>query len=294
MVSRIRGRELLSSEFLERLRAGRELLFARRRRGEMRGRGFGQTPEFERNRPYEPGDDLRYVDWNLYARLERLLLKLFVAEEEGRVSVLVDTSRSMREPPAKALLAARFGAALSYLALASGRALHLGAFSDALVAARGPLRSLQHFPAALHFLGDLPEGAGTDLGSGVGEFLARWRGRHLVFVISDLFQERPAVTVLDELLWRRVEPHLIQVVDDAELAPLLRGHCSVEDVEAGGTLRISAGEDLHLDVRRRIAAYLRDTEEACRRRSIPYLLARTSNDFERLFLGYLFGRGAGG
>ena len=85
------------------------------------------------------------------------------------------------------------------------------------------------------------EGARTDLGGGIGEFLARWRGRHLAFVVSDLFQERPLTAVLDELLWRGVEPHLVQVVDDAELAPLLRGRCAVEDVEGGGALRLYLG-----------------------------------------------------
>lgn len=280
---------LLSAEFLERLRAGRELLFRRHRRGEMRGQGFGQAPEFERNRPYEPGDDLRYVDWNVYARLERLLLKLFVAEEESRVSILVDCSLSMRETPAKARTAARFGAAFSYLALASGRTLHLGAFSEGLLATRGPYRALQHFPAALHFLGNLPAGRETDLGAGLGEFLVRWRGRHLLFVISDFFQEAPLVPVLDWLSWRQATPHLVQVVDDRELEPRFRGRCAVVDVEADRRLQLAVGADILEVFRGRIREYLRELEAACRLRSLPYLLARTSRDFERLFLGYLFG-----
>ena len=283
------GASLLSPEFLERLRVGRELFFRRDRRSEWRGRGFGQTPEFDRSRPYEPGDDLRYLDWNSYARFEKLLLKLFVADDESRVGILLDTSLSMRESPAKALLAARMGAAFSWLALASGRSLFFGAFSAGLLESRGPYRSLQQFPSSLQFFAEPPPGTRTDLGAGVGEFLLRHRGRHLLVVLSDLFQERRVIPVLDWLRQRRVDAHLVQIVDDRELQPRFRGRCSVTDVEAGESLQVSVGQDLLEDFRVRIGDYLAEVEQACRARSVPYLLARTSADFERLFLSHLFG-----
>lgn len=285
------GAALLSPAFLERLRIGRELFFRRHRRGEWRGRGFGQTPEFERNRQYEPGDDLRYLDWNVYARFEKLLLKLFAADDESRVGVLVDASLSMRVTPAKALLAARLGASFSWLALASGRTLSLGAYAEGLLAGCGPYRSLQQFPAALEFFARLPAGTGTSLGAGAAEFLARHRGRGILVVISDLFQERDVVPVLDWLRWRRVDAHLVQVVDDRELAPNLRGRCAVSDVEGEETLQLTVGNDLLQAFRVRVREFLSRIERSCGSRSVPYLLARTSEDFERLFLAHLFGAG---
>jgi uncharacterized protein (DUF58 family) len=283
--------DLLSPEFLARLETLREAAFRLHRKGELRGFAAGQAPEFDTHRSYEPGDDPRYIDWNVFARLERLLLKMYVLDDETQISILVDTSRSMSLPgPGKRNLALKLAASFAYLALSANHNVFLGAFSDRLEAVTGPYRSKDHFTRCLHFLVSLPQSRRTDLGSGVGEFLMNNRGPGLFIIISDFFQERDVVTALDRFLFRKADLHLLQVVDEAEVRPNIAGECTVSDPEGEGSLSLSVGYDLQESLHRSIAAYLRGIEEACRERSIPYLLARTSDGFEDLLLRHLIER----
>lgn len=281
---------LLSAEFLERLRSVRGLVFRAARRGDWRGAGTGPAPEFDANRPYEPGDDPRAIDWKLYARLERLWVKLHLLDRESQVAVLVDVSRSMSLPPAKRLMAARFAAAFSWLVLSAGRNLRIGAFADGLLLARGPFRSLRQFPEVLGLLGALPEGGRTRLGSAIEAFLPGPRARGFLVVLSDFFQEEDALEVLERVRQRGAALHLVQVVDDADLRPRLRGECRVADPEGGARIDLVAGEDLEGDLRGRIRAYLEAFAAASRARAVPYALARASEDFEGAFFRHVLGR----
>lgn len=270
------------------------LLF-RQRRGESRGSGFGQAPEFEANRPYNPGDDLRYVDWNLFARLEQLWVKLYSLDNESQVGILVDTSASMSDPhPRKQVLAARSAAAFAYLALAAGRNLRLGAFADRLLALRGPYRSLRQFPEALDFCASLPSGSGTALARAVGEFQADGRPTGVLVIVSDLLQEETEVLrTLEGVATRGTGLHVVQVLENEELEPSFRGEFSVRDPEGEGTLTLSVGDDLAADLRARMHAFTEAVEGHCRSRGFPYLRAIASEPFAELFLGHLLGRRAG-
>lgn len=287
------GEPLLRPAFLERLRAARGLLF-RRRRGERRGVGYGQAPEFEANRPYDPGDDPRYIDWNLYARLEQLWVKLYALDNESQVGILVDCSRSMREPRArKQRAAARFAAAFSYLALSAGRNLRLGAFAEGLLTAHGPWRSLRQLPSALHFCEALPHGGRTDLERAAGEFLAGGGGRGILIVVSDLFQERDVLRALDGVATRGTALHVVQVVEEDELRPTLRGELTVRDLEGEETLTLSVGDDVLADLARSVAAHGEGVAALCRRRGAPYLRALAGESFEELFLDHVLARRGG-
>lgn len=286
-----RAQPLLEAGFLERLRVLRGLIF-RQRRGESRGSGFGQAPEFEANRPYNPGDDPRYIDWNLYARLEQLWVKLSSLENESQVGILVDTSASMSDPhPGKQLAAARSAAAFSYLALAAGRNLRLGSFAAGLLAARGPYRSLRQFPAALSFCAGLPSGTGTALARSIGEFLAGSRPTGVLVIVSDLLQEEPEVLrALEAIGTRDMGLHIVQVLEREELEPSFRGEFSIRDPEGEETLNLSVGDDLAADLRRRVLSYADGIEAFCRARGFPYLRAIASEPFADVFLGHLLGR----
>lgn len=279
---------LLTARFLSELQVLRDIIFREQKKGEGRGLVSGLSPEFDSHRSYEPGDDPRYIDWNIYARLEKLLLKIYNVDEEGKVVIMVDNSRSMREYSGKKInMAVRMAAAFSCLALSSGRNLVLGVSSDRLLSKTGPHVSFRCFPAVLEFLANVPDGEGTDIRKSSCELLGERRETGMLIIISDFFQEDDLVRDLDRFRYRGIDPYLVQVLDDAELSPSLTGYSEVSDLEGDGNLRFFAGADLLARFRRSIEDYIRGLESACRSRSIPYLMALTSQNFEDLILGHI-------
>jgi uncharacterized protein (DUF58 family) len=278
---------LLTAAFLERLRAARSQLLRRPRPGERRGRGVGPAPELETSRPYEPGDDARAIDWRVFARLERLWVKVHLLDDEGQVGVLVDTSGSMARPRAKALAAARYAAALCWLVLSSGRNLRVGAFADGLLSARGPLRSLRAFPETLQFLESLPSGGRTALGRAIEGFAPRRRVRGVLIVISDFFQEQDAVAALQRARLAGAELQLIQVLDARDLDPPLSGEVRLVDAEGGPGLDLYAGDELRERLRGGVRAYCDAVAAAGRTRGAAVAQVLAGEDFEEAFFRHL-------
>jgi len=279
--------ELLSAAFLERLRAVRDLLRERRRSGDWRGAGVGPAPEFDTHRPYELGDDPRSIDWNVYARLERLLLKVSIREDESPVCLLLDASESMRATPQKALLAARCAAAFAWLGLLAGRPLVVAAYAERLLGLRGPLRGPGAYPQAVRFLSRPPRGGATRVAAGLQGLTEAIGGHQQVVVVSDLLEDVDRVQELFRLRSRRVDLRVVQVLDDAELTPRLPGECLVRDAEGAQSLRLHAGADLLADLHRAIRGHLERIESGCRDLGVPHVLLRTSQPFEAALLAHL-------
>src|SRR4051812_2250612 len=136
--------QLLSSEFMARLDqldlTSRKLL-AGKMKGERRSKRRGQSVEFADFRNYVIGDDLRFIDWNIYARLEKLFLKLFLEEEDLSLYILLDVSKSCDfGEPNKAFYIKQVAAALGYVGLVNYNRVHLTAFADGVVTETGALR----------------------------------------------------------------------------------------------------------------------------------------------------------
>src|SRR5437588_11782563 len=183
---------LFDSDFLKKLeylslvskRVFRGSILAQRRTMQL-----GGGIEFADHREYTPGDDFRYLDWNLYARHDELMLKRFQEEEDLHVYFLLDCSRSMAfGRPCKFDLARQVTAALAYIALADLDRIAVVAFANEIIAdfplARGKGRIL----SLLKFLEGLkPSGEETSLERVATGFIHRDQRRGLVVVVSDLY-----------------------------------------------------------------------------------------------------------
>src|SRR5689334_2160020 len=139
---------------LERLRIQARRAFPGQMRGERRSTRRGASVEFADFRKYEAGDDFRHVDWNIYARLERLMLRQFVEEEDVRIDILVDQSQSMRfgEPRSKFDFARRAAAALTFLGISSLDRVGVAAFDSSLRERMKAQRGRGHLLNVLRFL----------------------------------------------------------------------------------------------------------------------------------------------
>jgi uncharacterized protein (DUF58 family) len=238
---------MFDSEFLKKLeylslvsrRVFRGQILAQRRTMQL-----GGGIEFADHREYTPGDDFRYLDWNVYARHGELLLKRFQEEEDLHVYVMIDCSKSMSfGTPAKFDLARQVAAALAYIALADLDRVALVAFAGEVVADFPLTRGKARILSLLKFLEGLTtHGTHTDLARTVTGFVHRTQRRGLVVVISDLFDPSGFERGLDLLRHHRYEPHLIQLYDRREAEPDFKGDVELFDVETGAVRKVTITE----------------------------------------------------
>ncbi|HEY6102983.1 MAG TPA: DUF58 domain-containing protein [bacterium] len=282
---------LLEASFLRRLEA---LTLRSRRiyrgmlRGERRSRTMGRGVEFADYRPYQVGDDFRYVDWNIYSRLDRLFIKLFSEEEDINVHLFVDTSHSMDwGEPSKLDYAVRLAAAIGYVGLHALDRVGAVAFSDRVRGTLAPHRGRGQTIRLFDFLAGISGGGPSDLRAAMREYVFRTRRRGLLIVISDLWMPDGYEEGLKLAQYHRFEPFLIHVVSEDEVSPAMRGEARLVDVETGAASEVTVdGYALEAYTRAR-DAYFAGVERFCVQHQIDYLRTATSISFEDLVLRYL-------
>jgi len=206
--------------------------------GERRSPRPGTSVEFADFRTYVPGDDFRRIDWNAYGRLDRLMLKLYLGEEDLAIYLWLDISGSMDwgKPP-KAQAARRIAAGLAYVGLVGFDRVAAGGFADAMVAFLPPQRGRRARPRVWDFLAACPSGGATDFNALRGH--AGRLSRGLSIILSDFLttsDPAPAVAALREA---RQEVVLLQVLAPQELEPDVQGDVALRDVETGATVEVT-------------------------------------------------------
>jgi uncharacterized protein (DUF58 family) len=257
-------------------------------RGERRSPRRGVSLEFADFRSYSPGDDLRRVDWNIFARLERVLVKLYQAEEELTIHILLDTSASMDwGTPHKLTHARHTAAALGYLAVAGlDRAL-----VTTLSAGQTRQSSLFHgkhsLPRLLDFLVDGATTGQTNLNQSLTTFATRGRAPGPLFLVSDLLSPGGCDAGLLALAAARYEVAVIHLLAPDEVNPPLEGNLRLIDHETGQAREVSIDERLLRAYREHLAAWQATLHEQCTRRNITYLPVVSDQPFDDLILGTL-------
>ena len=226
--------ELFDEEFqrrLEVLAIVSRRLVAGRTRAERRSRKTGSGIEFADHRLYEPGDDFRYLDWNLYARTGRLLLRLYEEEEDLSVYVLLDVSRSMGfgAGTTKLAYAKKLAAALGYIALANLDRVSLLTFSDEMGDRLPPTRGKANIFKAFRFLRPLRADGRTGTARALETFVAQNKRRGVAILISDLYDPEGFEGGINTLRYHKFEPYVIQVFAPEEVHPPLHGDVRLVD-----------------------------------------------------------------
>ena len=279
---------LLSPEFLRRLDQ-LEIVsrrpFAGRIRGEHRSIRRGHSLEFADYRNYIQGDDLRFVDWKLYARLDRLFLKLFMEEEDLFVYVLVDASHSMgMGEPVKLPFAKKMAAALGYLALAGTHRVSIQAFDSALRPALPLVRGRGGFPRVTSYVERIIATGSTDTRSAFTDFRRRLRGTGLVFLISDLLDRNGILDGLKQFLAGRFDVTVLHTLAPDEEDPAFEGDWRLVDIEDGGEVPLSVSAQLLEAYGKTVRAFRGEQQQICQRLGFRYLPIRTDLTLEGMFL----------
>jgi uncharacterized protein (DUF58 family) len=281
---------------LERLSLVARRVRAGRGRGERRSTKRGASVEFADYRDYRPGDDLRRLDWRVYARLERPFIKLFEEEEDQTVHLVLDASASMAWPEAeternKWHFGCKLIAALGYIALAGGDRLTVSLLRDSASHTWGPHRGRGRIHGLLEQLAGTTAGGSTELNGALRQLaMARLRPG-LLFLISDFFAPTGYEPGLAALGQSGHEINILHLLSPDEVDPGLAGDLRLTDVETGQSQEITIDPAMRRLYRQRFAAWRDGLERHCFGRDMNYVTLETSLAFDAVILGFLRQRG---
>jgi uncharacterized protein (DUF58 family) len=237
----------IDEAFLQRL-SNLRFIVKGRRKGHLAGLHAspraGVSLEFADYRAYAPGDDFRYIDWNVYGRLDRLLVKTYVHEADLPIYLLIDFSASMQiGVPSKAHYAAHLAAAMAYLGLRGLDRVGLFPFTDRLIPGLPARHGMGQMGKILRLLRDIEPGERTSVNQAILEFLSRTRESGLTIVISDfLASGAEFADGLARLLHRGDEVILLQVLDPEDVKPHAAGTTRIVDVESSQRVTLTIGQ----------------------------------------------------
>lgn len=272
---------------LEQLELASRRLTAGRIKGERRSTKRGQSVEFADYRNYTHGDDLRQLDWNVYARLEKLFVKLFVEEEDVTVHVLVDASASMNfGDPNKLEFACRAAAALAYLGLAHLDRVSVAFLGDGHASTLRPLRGKGRVFEVFRFLSEPRAERLTGLAAAAREYAGRLRGSGPLLLISDLM-DPGYLDALRDLAGTRCQLSVLHVLAPEELDPDVPPDARLVDTETGQGIEVTGDDDLVDRYRTRLGEWQAEIAAFVARRGGSYVSVPSDLDLADLLFDVL-------
>ncbi|MDP8223286.1 MAG: DUF58 domain-containing protein [Candidatus Lernaella stagnicola] len=280
--------KLFDEEFLKKLEYLYVLskkLFAGKQRAQTRSKKIGWGMEFADYRDYTPGDDPRYLDWNLYARVGTLVTKLFHEEENLNVYFLLDASLSMDYGhPSKFEYAKKVAAALGYVSLSNLDTVAIQPFGGELLAPLEPIRGKGRVMKMFEYLENLPPAPRTDIAKAVSAFVAKTKTKGLLVVISDFWDEEGYERALKTAYSAGFDLSAVCLHHDYEAEPKWRGNVTMADSETGKRLQVTISNRTLKKYHAEYESYLERLRTVCHVLHCHYLYARTSLPFEDMIL----------
>lgn len=259
-------------------------------KGERKSPRRGSSVEFADYRPYEVGDDLRYVDWNAFARLNRLYLKVFIDEEDLCIHLLLDASGSMDYgEPSKFRYAVRLAAALAFVGFVNLERVGVAVFRDRVAEGWLPTRGRGQFLPIQEFLAGLTPGGGTAFNDALRHYAQRAKDSGLAIVISDFLDPAGYAAGLRALMERRFDIHVLHLLAPEELRPALGGDLELVDAETGDIREVSVDAEALRAYERQLGTFLSGIEGFCRANELNYVRITTDMPVEDLLLRRLKG-----
>src|SRR5579885_2508376 len=277
---------------LEQLELVSRKIFLGRMKGERRSKRKGQSVEFADYRNYVVGDDLRFLDWNLYARLDKLFLRLFMEAEDLHFYLLIDNSLSMSfGSPTKLHYAKQVAAALGFIGLVNMDRVVIEAFNDRLTQTMPAARGRRSLWRLLDFLQKLEPAGPSDLRQALRTFGLKCAGKGIVVVLSDFMEKGGYEDALRYLIARQLDVYVIQILSQEEIEPEIVGDLRLVDVEDDDVAEVTVSGPLLKRYKQNLAAYRAGLYEFCARRGVTCLFTSNQVPFDKLVLTYLRQRG---
>lgn len=275
-------------------------------------RRTGSSVEFSDYKEYKPGDDIRFIDWNIYGRLDKMLVKLFFNEENLSSYILLDCSSSMNfGNPSKFDYGRRLAAAISYVAASNNDSVRIFCFSDGLKEFSPKADRGAHVLPLFRFLESCSSGGISDFSSAVAAFTKRFRKAGVVFVLSDFMFDKaedgngksdimmdsedgadslpivsggPLETGIKHLSFCKHDVNLIQVLSPEEINPSYNGLWDFTDSETNSKRRVFIDDSVLALYREALEEHFSQLDALSKRNGMNYLRTLTDVPFENLVL----------
>jgi uncharacterized protein (DUF58 family) len=291
---RVEKADLFDENFqkkLESLAIVSRRVFTGRMRAERRTKKKGSGIEFADHRDYTAGDDFRSVDWNIFQRFGRLLVRLYEEEEDLSIYFIVDCSTSMGFGDGKKFdQARRLAAALAYVGLANLDRVTIVAATDEIVGRMPTTRGKGRIFKVFNFLRNAHTEGQTDLRDSLRTFVAQHKRRGLAVLISDLYDPAGFEHGINVLRYNKFEPYVLHIVDPSEARPTLKGDVRIYDCETGEEREVTVTQKMLERMERAWNEYRDEIELFCTKHQVPYFVANVDTPFDELVL-QVFRRG---
>lgn len=270
-------------------------IFAGKLKGERRSKKRGESVEFADHRPYVSGDDIRHIDWNLFARLDQLFLKLFLEEEDLSLHIVIDCSASSDcGEPNKFLFMQRLAAALGYIGLVNLNRVGLSAIGQGesgLVSTIRDMRGRRRLQDLVRYLCTLEPVGSAAFTEGAKRIALTRRGKGVMIVLSDFFHKEGYETALRLLVGHGYDLFAIQVLSPQELEPPITGDLRLKDVEDGDLAEVTISAPLLKRYKALLTTYCNRLHEFCAQRDIVHMTVKSDMAIDTLVMDYLRRRG---
>ncbi len=290
--------ELIDSELmakLDQVDVMSRKIFAGKLQGERRSKRRGVSVEFADYRHYAHGDDLRFVDWNIYARLDKLFLKMFLEEEDLSVLIAIDSSASMNwGNPSKFYFCQRLAMALGYIALSNHNRVTLYAFDSEGVRPLSNLRGRRRTREMGEWILGLDTGGAGAFGEAMRTIALGRQGKGLMVILSDFMFKEGYEKGLRYLAGGGYDTFCLQILSPEEVDPGkhgLAGDLRLTDVEDEDLAEVTVSAHLLRRYKENLDAYCGRIRDFCVRRGMMHLTIDTATDMTDLLLDYLRKRG---
>jgi uncharacterized protein (DUF58 family) len=280
--------DLFDDEFqrkLEYLALVSRRVFAGRLRAERRTKKSGSGVEFADHRDYQPGDDFRTLDWSVYQRFEKLLVRLYEEEEDLAIYFIVDASASMGFGDGRKLrYAKKVAAALAYVGLANLDRVSIVTTADVVTGRMPETRGKARIFKAFRFLRAVKADGTTDLGDALKTFVAQNKRRGLAVLVSDLYDPAGFEKGINVLRYNKFDPFVVHVVDPAEGKPRLNGDVLVYDCETGQEREVTVTPKVLARFGEAYSKYQDSIDRFCATHQVPFVRASVEVSFDELIL----------
>lgn len=278
-------------------------IFAGKLKGERRSKKRGESVEFADHRPYATGDDLRHIDWNIFARLDQLFMKMFLEEEDLSLHIVIDASASGDcGEPNKFYYMQQTAMALAYIGLVNLNRVAVTAIGtrDTAIAPQGDhgiagtirdLRGRRRIQDVARFLCSLTPDGTTDFGKAAKRIAMSRRGKGIMVVMSDFFMKEGYETGLRLLSGRGYDLFALQILAPQEVNPDVAGDLRLIDIEDLDHAEVTVSSPLLKKYKQNLSAYCEDLRTFCARREITALTVQTDTPVDTLLLDYMRKRG---
>lgn len=283
--------EKLDIDFLEKLEKLR--LAVKRLRvltdvGERKSPKRGKGTEFSDYRSYQVGDELRYIDWNVYARFEKFLIKLFEEDEDIEVHILLDASSSMDfGSPSKFFYGKKLALAFAYLSLSSWEKTNFGYFQEGLKEVMPLERKKENIYKLLNYLNQLKAEGITDLNEAIKNYISSLKRKGIIMIISDFLSPSGFKEGVLYAKYKKYPVYLVHIISEEEISPPYKGNLSLIDSETREKIDILLDEYMLEKYKRALEKFLDEMESFSRLYQIEYMRSVTTIPIEDLLLKYL-------